>query len=155
MAERADGGGEDLRTAEETFSRIELKIEQEKLKLERERILLERDRLEAMRDRAKIEDSLHINKNGKPSVTLSTMTLISIICLLVGGILGAFSNSLQRDRRNAVRLQEVMQTLAKASSEGGGSVTNGSAVSSSEMPAWLKTMKPKDAHAGISLVVIQ
>lgn len=155
MAERADGGDGDVRTAEETLSRTELKIEQEKLKLERERILLERDRLEAMRDRAKIEDGLHINQYGKQAVTLSTMTLISIICLLMGGILGAFSSSLQRDRRNSVRLHEVMQSLATASSEGGGSVTNGSVLGSSEMPAWLKTMKPKDAHAGISLVVIQ
>jgi len=154
MAERADGVDKDPQTAEDTLSRTELQIEQEKLKLERERILLERERLEAMRDRAKIEEGLHINKSGKPSVTLSTMALISIICLLVGGILGAFSSSLQRDRRNAVRLQEVMQTLATASSEGG-AATNVSALSASEMPAWLKTMKPKDAHAGISLVVIQ
>lgn len=154
MAEQADGAGKDPRTTEDTLSRTELQIEQEKLKLERERILLERERLEAMRDRAKIEEGIHIDRNGKPSVTLSTMALISIICLLVGGILGAFSSSLQRDRRNAERLQEVMKTLATASSEGG-AATNVSASGSSEMPAWLKTMKPKDAHAGISLVVIQ
>lgn len=143
------GGG----TSEETLSRTELQIEQEKLKLERERILLERERLEAMRERVKMESGLHVGKDGKPSVALSSMALISIICLLVGGILGAFSTSIQRDRRSAARLQEVMQTLAVTSPESAS--TNASAAASVEMPSWLKTMQPKGAHAGISLVVIQ
>ena len=146
---------EGARAADETLSRTELQIEQEKLKLERERILLERERLEAVRDRAKMESGLRIDRDGKPSVTLPTMALVSIICLLAGGILGAFSTSLQRDRRNAARLQDVMKTLASVSPEGAGGGTNGSATAAVEMPAWLKAMKPKDAHAGISLVVIQ
>jgi len=155
MDEQVDLAGTDARTSEETLSRTELQIEQEKLKLERERILLERERLEAVRDRAKMESGLRIDRDGKPSVTLSTMALVSIICLLVGGILGAFSTSLQRDRRSAARLQEVMQTLASVSPEPAGGATNGSVSASSDMPAWLKAMKPKEAHAGISLVVIQ
>ena len=141
--------------AEETLSRTELQIEQEKLKLERERILLERERLEAVRDRVKAHEGLRADGTGKLSVTLSTLILVSIICTLVGGILGAFSTSLQVDRRSAARLQEVMQTLAAASPEAGGVVSNAEASASAEMPAWLKAMKPKGAHAGISLVVIQ
>ena len=145
----------DAKASEETLSRTELQIEQEKLKLERERILLERERLESARDRAKMESGLRIDRDGKPSVTLSTLALVSIICLLAGGILGAFSTSLQRDRRSAARLQEVMQTLASASPEGVGGATNGIASAAADMPSWLKAMKPRDAHAGISLVVIQ
>lgn len=153
MDEPFNGTDSEARAADESLSRTELQIEQEKLKLERERILLERERLEAMRDRVKIESGLHVGKDGKPSVPLSSMALISIICLLVGGILGAFSTSIQRDRRSAARLQEVMQTLAAATPEGAS--TNVSAASSVDMPGWLKTMQPKGAHSGISLVVIQ
>ena len=137
----------------ETLSRTELQIEQEKLKLERERILLERERLEATRDRAKMESGLHIGKNGKPSVPFSTMALVSIICLLLGGILGAVSTSVRRDQRSAERLQEVMKTLTTVAPEASG--TNGHALATAEMPAWLKTMKPKGSYSGISLVVIQ
>ncbi len=153
MDEHANESDSGARPADETLSRTELQIEQEKLKLERERILLERERLEAMRDRVKLESGLRVGRDGKPSVTLSSMALISIICLLVGGILGAFSTSIQRDRRTAARLQEVMQTLAAAAPDGAS--TNAGATASAEMPSWLKTMQPKGAHAGISLVVIQ
>lgn len=153
MDEHANESDPGARPADETLSRTELQIEQEKLKLERERILLERERLEAMRDHMKLESGLRVGRDGKPSVTLSSMALISIICLLVGGILGAFSTSVQRDRRTAARLQEVMQTLAAATPEGTG--TNAGATAVTEMPSWLKTMQPKGAYAGISLVVIQ
>ncbi len=152
--DKVTSGTADSLVAEETLSRTELQIEQEKLKLERERILLERERLESVRDRMKAEQGLRTDKNGKLSVTLSTLTLVSIICLLVGGILGAFSTSTHLDRRNTVRLQEVMQTLATASTESVGVVTNTSGEATKEMPAWLKAMKPQGAHAGISLVVI-
>ncbi len=141
--------------ADETLSRTELQIAQEKLKLERERILLERERLEAVRDRVTAQEGLRTDKNGKLSVTLSTLILVSIICMLVGGILGAFSTSSHLDRRNTARLQEVMQTLASASPETLGITTNEGAAATTEMPSWLKAMKPKGAHAGISLVVIQ
>lgn len=157
MSEQADLKGVGaLATDEEALSRTELQIEQEKLKLERERILLERERLEAMRDRVRMESSLHVDGRGKPSVALSTMVFLSIIFLLVGGILGAFTMSLQRDRRSAARLQEVMQTLATAAPEDvEGGLTNRLSSAVSDAPAWLKTMKPKGAHTGISLVVIQ
>ncbi len=154
MDERSAVASQEVRGDDETLSRTELQIEHEKLKLERERILLERERLEAVRDRALAESGLRVGQDGKPSVTLSTLTLVSIICMLVGGILGAFSSSAQRDRRSAARLQEVMETLAAASPEG--LATNGlSAAGGEKMPSWLKTMKPKGEHAGISLVVIQ
>ena len=153
--DKVTGGIADSPVAEEALSRTELQIEQEKLKLERERILLERERLESVRDRVKAEQGLRTDKNGKLSVTLSTLTLVSIICLLVGGILGAFSTSTHLDRRNTARLQEVMQTLASASPESLGVVTNESGTVTSELPAWLKAVKPKGTHSGISLVVIQ
>ena len=148
-------GSQEPTTADETLSRTELQIEQEKLKLERERILLERERLEAARDRIKAQENLRTDKNGKLSVTLSTLILVSIICTLTGGILGAFSTSSHLDRRNTARLQEVMQTLAATSSESISITTNENGNASSEMPGWLKSMKPKGAHSGISLVVIQ
>lgn len=154
MDARAAETDSGLPVAEEALSRTELQIEQEKLKLERERILLERERLEAMRDRVKAESGLRVDRDGRPSVSLSNMALVSIICLLAGGILGALSTSIQRDRRSAARLQEVVQTIAKVSPTGVS--TNGrAAASSGEMPAWLRTMQPKEAHAGISLIVIQ
>ena len=154
MDERVDGAEEPAAT-DETLSRTELQIEQEKLKLERERILLERERLEAVSERVKAQETIRTDKNGKLSVTLSTLILVSIICTLVGGILGAFSTSTHLDRRNTARLQEVMQTLASASPASLGVTTNADESAAAEMPAWLKTMKPKGAHAGISLVVIQ
>ncbi|MEI7902587.1 MAG: hypothetical protein WCK89_20245 [bacterium] len=155
MDEIANGTGEDAKMVLEALSRTELQIEHEKLKLERERILLERERLESMRDRMKVEESIHTDTTGKLSVTLSTVTLVSIICLLVGGILGAVSTSTHLDRRNAARLQEVMQTLATASPESIGVMTNESTSVTAAMPSWLKAMKPKGSHTGISLVVIQ
>lgn len=155
MDATATGASDESKSDEETLSRTDLQIEQEKLKLERERILLERERLEAMRDRVRVEERIHTDKTGKLSVTVSTLTLVSIICLLVGGILGAVSTSTHLDRRNAARLQEVMQTFATASPESIAIATNESASASSEMPSWLKAIKPKSSHAGISLVVIQ
>ena len=117
--------------------------------------VLGRERLEAVRDRVKTHEGLRTDQNGKLSVTLSALILVSIICTLVGGILGAFSTSAHLDRRNTARLQEVMQTLAATSPESIGVMTNEDATASTQMPSWLKAMKPKGAHAGISLVVIQ
>lgn len=156
MNEESGLNAVDDAASEETLSRTELQIEQEKLKLERERILLERERLEAMRDRVRMESGLHVDGKGKPAVAFSTLALVSIICLLVGGILGALSMSVQRDRRSAERLQKVMQTLASAAPEDlEGALTNEAVSVSADAPSWLKTMKPRGAHAGISLVVVQ
>ena len=137
--------------AEESFSRIELQIEQEKLKLERERILLEQERLAAMRERLQTT-----SQNGKLSINLSTLTLVSIICTLVGGILGAFSTSLHLDRRSTVRMQEVMQTLAATSPDAltVTAVEDGTNTVA-EMPDWLKDRKPVGRFSGIKLLVIQ
>ena len=140
---------------DETLSRIELQIEQEKLKLERERILLERERLESTRERVRAQEGLRTDKNGKLSVSLSTLIMASIICTLSGGILGAFSASTHLNRRSTARLQEVMQTLAAATPERIGVATNQAGAASAELPSWLRAVQPKDAHAGISLVVIQ
>ena len=83
-------------TGDEALSRTELQIEQEKLKLERERILLERERLESVRERVQAQEGLHTDQNGRLAVKLSTLILVSIICTLVGGILGALSTSTRR-----------------------------------------------------------
>ena len=96
---------------DEELSRVELKLEQEKLKIEHERLALERERLEAARERMNEASKVQVSRDGQLSVRLSTVTLSSIICLLVGGILGAFSMSVQHDRRGAARLQEVMRSL--------------------------------------------
>jgi hypothetical protein len=96
---------------EEGFSRIELRLEQEKLKLEHERIALERERLDAARERMNDASDVQVTRDGQVSVRLSTVALSSIICLLVGGILGAVSTSVQHDRRGAARLKEALQAL--------------------------------------------
>jgi len=137
---------------EETLSRTEMMIEQEKLKLERERMMLERERLEAVRERANAEKNLRIDVSGKQVVTMTSVIFISIICLLTGGIMGAFSTSLQINHSRDKRVREVMQSLSGVSSNG--SMTNQFA-NTTNMPPWLKAMKPKESHSGISLVVIQ
>ncbi|MDD2597778.1 MAG: hypothetical protein PHO37_00940 [Kiritimatiellae bacterium] len=137
---------------EETLSRTEMMIEQEKLKLERERMMLERERLEAMRERAKADKDFQLDMSGKQVVTMTSVIFISIICLLTGGILGAFSTSLQINHSRDRRVREVMQSLSGVSADS--SLTNQLAASTN-MPAWLQAMKPKGAHSGISLVVIQ
>jgi hypothetical protein len=96
---------------EEGFSRIELRLEQEKLKLEHERLALERERLDAARERLDGASGVQVNRDGQVSVRLSTVALSSIICLLVGGILGAVSMSIQHDRRGTARLKEALQAL--------------------------------------------
>ena len=142
---------------EDALSRIELQFEHEKLKLERERILLERERLEATRERYQAQQRWFTDKNGKLSVTLSNMILVSIICTLIGGVLGSLSTSTHLDRRKKARLQEMMQTLANVAptTEVEGQ-TNAVQRVAAEMPTWVQVMKPQGgAHAGISLVVIQ
>ena len=138
---------------EETLSRTELMIEQEKLKLERERMLLERERLEALRERAHAEKDFSIDSNGKQVVTVSSLVLIAIICLLTGGILGAFSASFQINHNRNQRVREVMASLSSPTTHN--TMTNQYVGGSTNMPEWLRTMKPQGAHAGISLVVIQ
>ena len=142
-------------TPEETLTRTELQIEQEKLKLERERILLERERLEAARERMTAQGGLYADQNGRLTVKLSTLILVSIIFMLAGGILGALSTSTHLDRRNTARLQEVMQTLASATPERAAETTNETASAEATLPPWLKVMTPKTAFSGVSVLVIQ
>ncbi|MDA3925101.1 MAG: hypothetical protein PF904_10430 [Kiritimatiellae bacterium] len=139
-------------SGEETLSRTEMMIEQEKLKLERERMLLERERLEAVRDRVNTEKNFRVDGSGKQVVAITSVIFISIICLLTGGILGAFSTSFQINRSRTERVREVMQSLSSVNPDM--TMTNQFA-NSTNMPAWLKAMKPKESHSGISLVVIQ
>lgn len=138
---------------EETLSRTEMMIEQEKLKLERERMMLERERLEAVRERADAEKNFRVDGNGKRAVAISSLVFTSIICLLMGGILGAFSTSFHINRSRTERVREVMASLSSVAPDM--TMTNQFAGGSTNMPAWLRAMKPKESHSGISLVVIQ
>jgi hypothetical protein len=140
-------------TEDDTLSRTELMIEQEKLKLERERMMLERERLEAVRERAHAEKNFSIDSSGKQVVTVSSLVFIAIICLLLGGIMGAFSTSLQINRSRNRRVREVMESLSSVSP--GLTATNQVAGVSTNMPAWLQAIKPQSAHSGISLIVIE
>ncbi|MBQ9431440.1 MAG: hypothetical protein IJU44_07805 [Kiritimatiellae bacterium] len=146
------------KTEDEALSRTELLLEQEKLRLERERLLLEQERLSAARDRLQSQSQISYTASGKLKVTVSTLILVSIISALTGGILGAFSTSMHITRQQRASLQRVMDSLAVSErpetevlAEDGSTVTN----LASEMPAWLKSMKPRESHSGISLVVIQ
>ena len=160
----------DGQTDDEALSRIEWKIEQEKLKLERERIALERERLEAMRERVKAETELRIGQDGRMTMRMSSVALCSIICLLVGGILGAFSMSVRHDRNRTTRLQEVMQSLGAGAMVEETSVvlappppqpgeTNVVAVTTTPAPTakplQVKTVRPKGSDSGISLIIVQ
>jgi len=154
---------------EEELSRSELKLEQEKLKLEHERVALERERLDAARERMKDAKEVHVSRDGQVSVRLSTVALSSIICLLVGGILGAFSMSIQYDRRRASRLQEVMQSLNVIEEEAqiaevmSANASTNTVATQSPRPtqaprsAWIRTVKSKGAGggSGVSLIVVQ
>ena len=150
------------------FSRIELKLEQEKLKIEHERLVLERERLEAARERMKDASNVQVNREGQASVRLSTVALSAIICLLVGGILGALSMSIQRDRQGAARLQEVMKSLkvveedpqvaeaTLASSPTNAVATLAPRPAPSPRPARVRTIKAiGSGESGISLIVVQ
>jgi hypothetical protein len=150
------------------FSRTELKLEQEKLKIEHERLALERERLEAARERLRDASNMQVNRDGQASVRLSTVAFSSIICLLVGGILGAFSMSIQHDRRGVARLQEVMKTLNAVEEDprvAGGTPANSqtnvvAAVVPSPTqpmrPAWVRTIKANGrGESGVSLIVVQ
>lgn len=156
MSEQMDG----------ELSRIELKLEQEKLKIEHERIALERERLDAARERMKDATQVQVNRDGQLSVRVSTVALSSIICLLVGGILGALSMSIQYDRIRAARLQEVMRSL-NALEEDPRVVEATGALSTNTVatlaprplpsrPAWIRTVKAKGGNeSGVSLIVVQ
>jgi len=162
----------------EALSQMEWRIEQEKMKLERERIALERERLEAMRERVKAEAELRIGQDGRMTVRMSSVALCSIICLLVGGIVGAFSMSMRHDQRvatqerdRAARVQELVQSLS-----GDATVVEETAVVLAPTPPQtgetneavvaaapatpsktlqVKTVRPKGSDSGISLIVIQ
>ena len=164
----------DGQTDDEALSQMEWKIEQEKMKLERERIALERERLEAMRERVKAETAL----DGRMTMRMSSVALCSIICLLVGGIVGAFSMSMRHDQRvatqerdRAARVQELVQSLS-----GDATVVEETAVVLAPTPPQtgetneavvaaapatpsktlqVKTVRPKGSDSGISLIVIQ
>jgi len=150
---------------EENFSRIELKLEQEKLKLEQERLALERERLEAARERLNDPSQVQVTRDGQVSVRLSTVTLSSIICLLVGGILGAFSMSLQHDRRGAERLKQALEVLntveTQQVAEAPAPETRTNTVATAEVPSVfqmrpmrVRTIKGK-GDSGVSLIVVQ
>ena len=137
------------------LSRAELQIEQEKLRLERERIALEQERLQSARDRIEVQAQAQADSSGRLKVSVSTLVMSSMIAALVGGILGALSTSMHTTFQNKARLRQVMETLATKNVQTIQTESNRVETASGEMPVWLKTMKPRGAHAGISLVFIQ
>lgn len=151
---------------EANFSQIELKLTQEKLKLEQERLALERERLEAARERMNDATKVQVTHDGQVSVRLSTVALSSIICLLVGGILGAVSMSVQHDRRGAARLKQALQALNVVETEQvtadplpASGPTN--TVAATEFPSVfqsrpmrVRTIRGKN-DSGVSLIVVQ
>jgi hypothetical protein len=153
---------------DEGLSRIELKLEQEKLKLEQERLALERERLQAARERMHDTSDVQMTHDGQVSVRLSTVALSSIICLLVGGILGAVSMSVQHDRRGAARLKETLQALNAVETTGQVAAetpppqigpTNLAAVVEfpsvfQSRPTRVRTFRGK-GDSGVSLIVVQ
>lgn len=151
---------------EEGFSRIELRLEQEKLKLEHERLALERERLDAARERLDGASGVQVNRDGQVSVRLSTVALSSIICLLVGGILGAVSMSIQHDRRGTARLKEALQVLNDVEAEQVAtaplpSIGQTNTVAATEFPSVfqsrpmrVRTIRGKN-ESGVSLIVVQ
>ena len=168
----------DGETDDEALSRMEWKIEQEKMKLERERIALERERLEAMRERVKVETELRIGQDGRMTMRMSSVALCSIICLLVGGIVGAFSMSVRHDQRTAIqernkaaRVQEIVQSLSGEAAvvEETAVVlaptlpqtgeTNEAAVAAAPVAPpkalQVRTVRPKGSDSGISLIIVQ
>ena len=143
-------------TQDDEPSKAEIQLEQEKLRLERERILLEQERLATARERLESQaQMMRATVSGKPAVPVSTTILISIICTLLGGILGAVSSSLHQNYQKNAKLQQVMDTLATVPPEELANGTNSVPAESGSVPAWLKAMKPRGSHSGISLVVIQ
>ncbi len=151
---------------EEGFSRIELRLEQEKLKLEHERLALERERLDAARERLDGASGVQVSRDGQVSVRLSTVALSSIICLLVGGILGAVSMSIQHDRRGTARLKEALQVLNVVETEQVPasplpSIGPTNTVAAAEFPSVfqsrpmrVRTIRGKN-ESGVSLIVVQ
>ena len=161
-------------TDDEALSQMEWKLEQEKMKLERERIALERERLEAMRERVKAEAELRIGQDGRMTVRMSSVALCSIICLLVGGIVGAFSMSVRHDQRMATQernkvahMQEIVQSLGAGATleetlvviapQAGEAADEGpiTTVVPAPKPLQVKTVRPKGTESGVSLIVIQ
>lgn len=143
-------------TVDETLSKTEIQLEQEKLKLEHDRILLERERLNAARERLQSEEQIHSTRNGKFTVTLSTLIMASTICALLGGILGAFTATMTNSMHRTARLQEVVNSLtAAAPAENAETNDVPAPADNANMPAWLKNMKPRGAHPGIAVVVVQ
>lgn len=140
---------------DEKLTRTEIQIEQEKLKLEHERVTLARERLEAERARLDQREMLHTDSHGRLTVSLSNMVLVSIICILAGGILGAITTSTHFNRRSSARLQEVMQTISSVQVAEISTESNEVAEASSKLPAWLRVVQPKSSHSGVSLLVIQ
>lgn len=132
----------------------EMQIEAEKLKLEREKLALERERLETAKERLQAQQrAVHSDATGKLFVPLSTLLFVSFICLLGGGILGAFSASMSAEQREKDRLHDVMQTLASSGAPDADSATNAPGAVTSQN--WMKMLKPKGAYSGVSLVVIK
>ncbi|MBR4170227.1 MAG: hypothetical protein IKR48_01090 [Kiritimatiellae bacterium] len=151
----------------------ELKLESEKLKLERERLAIEKERIQAAQERIQSQmKAIATDGKGKLMVNFPTLILVSIICMLLGGILGAFSTTFSANLREKQqlsaereRLSDLVRTLEDsqpqvhvpvqplAGTNRTGVAATRQQTSSSESPPL--PSKPKGRYDNVSLIVIK
>ncbi|MBQ7190678.1 MAG: hypothetical protein IJR99_14815 [Kiritimatiellae bacterium] len=151
----------------------ELKLEAEKLKLERERLAIEQERVQAAQERIQSRmRAITADGKGKLMVNFPTLILVSIICLLLGGILGAFSTTFSANQREKQqlsaereRLSDLVRTLedsqpqvqvpvqARAETNRTGAALAHQQPPASNFPA--VPSKPKGRYDNVSLIVIK
>ena len=101
-------------------SRAELAIERDKVQIERERLAFERERLAAERERWKADAELRSRAEGK-GISLGTLLLVAVICVLAGGMAGmvAFGRRAPGRAESAFTLDRLPDGLATNASEKG------------------------------------
>jgi len=104
-----------MTTFPEAASAEDLALEREKLMIERERMMLERERLESQRASLHQDQLLQIDGQGKIGVSVASVILLAILCLLLGGVLGSYTAMIRQENRMIWRRQAVMKAFAGTS----------------------------------------
>jgi len=92
---------------ETAVSRAELQIAREKIQIERERLVLERERLAAERERWTSDAALKSRAEGR-NISVGTLILIGIICVLAGVIAGGMSAGLRGSPATALGIEALI-----------------------------------------------
>jgi hypothetical protein len=116
-ANKAGTGGED---DEDVVSRAELQIEREKIQIERERLTLERERLAAERERGQASAAWLARAEGR-GIARSTLVLVAVICLLIGGMCGFLAMGPYAARASSGRLEALFSATGTNTIGKGGS----------------------------------